>query len=258
MAAYTLLDYVQDIASSLDSEEVNSFDDSVESAQIANIVKTVYHDIASRADLPEHYTVFELTASGTDARPVMMHKPSNIRSILWLKYNKVAYGDTDPVWEDIPFLPLDKFLEHTYAMKPSDADVASFDYSVGSEPDSITFVYRSDKAPSYFTTYDDSTLLFDSYDSEVDTTLQKTKTLCYGLKDQTFTMSNTFVPFLDRDLSMLLLNESKVLAFSELKQVGHDIAKQWAARGWTKIQKSKRNVDHDTSELSRAPNYGRK
>lgn len=256
MSSLTLLDYVQLIASSLDSDEVNSYDDSVESLQIANVVKTVYDDIQSRADLNEHYTMFELTASGTSTRPVMMHRPSFVTSLLWVKYNIIADGETAPHWREIKFLPIDKFMEMQYQLSTDDSNVGSFDYTVNTD-NTLTFIYRDDKAPDYYTTYDDTTIIFDSYDSEVDTTLQKTKTLCYGKKDQTFTLSNTFVPFLDRDLSNLLLNEAKVLAFSELKQVGHDVAKQWANRGWTKVQKSKRGINQDRTELDRAPNYGK-
>ena len=258
MAAYTLLDYIQAVASSLDSDEVNSYDDSVESLQIANIIKTVYNDVQARADLPEHFTLFELTASGDNTKPVLMTRPSTVTAIEWIQYNKVATGDTDPIFEDINFLPINEFVQMQDRLLVSATNVASFEQIIGSEADSITFIYRNDKAPTYYTTFDDYTLIFDSFDTAVDTTLQKTKTRCYGRKDQSFTMSNNFVPFLDRDLSTLLLNEAKVLAFSELKQVGHDVAKQWAQRGWTKMQKAKRGVNQDRNELDRAPNYGRK
>src|SRR5688572_11636368 len=123
MPSYTLLDYVQTIASSLDSDEVNSYDDSVESLQIANIVKTVYNDIQARADLEEHFDVFELTASGDAAKPILMFRPDDVSSILWLKYNKIADGEVNPRWEDIIFMPVDEFINFTYQLLPSEGNV---------------------------------------------------------------------------------------------------------------------------------------
>lgn len=257
MSEYTLLDYVQTILSSMDSDEVSNITDTTESLQVAHIVKTVYNDLQARLDLPEHYTLFELTASGDNTQPVLMTRPSDVVSIEWVQYDKVLTGDTDPVYTRVEFKPLDEFLKLTDALAVSDTTVESFDYTTD-DGSSITFIYRNDKGPDFFTTFDDYTLIFDSYDSDVDTTLQKTKTRCYGRKDQTFTLSNSFVPFLDRDASTLLLNEAKVLAFAELKQMSHDIARQWAQRGWVKSQQTKRGIDNNRNELDRAPNYGRR
>lgn len=256
MSEYILLDYVQTILSAMDSDEVSSITDTTESLQVANVVKTVYNDIQARLDLPEHYTLFELNASGDNSKPILMTRPSDVISIEWVQYNKVQSGDTDPIYREILFKPLDEFLLMTDAMNVSDTTVASFDHTIDS--DSITFIYRNDKAPDFYTTFNDATLIFDSYDSAVDTTLQKDKTRCYGRKDQTFTLSNSFVPFLDRDASTLLLNEAKVLAFAELKQMQHDVARQWANRSWVASQKNKRGIDRNRSEIDRLPNYGRK
>ena len=255
MSEYTLLDYTQTILSSLDSDEVNSYDDTVESLQVANIIKTAYNDIQARVDLPEHYTLFELNASGDSTKPTLMIRPDDVMSIEWVQYDKILVDDTNPIYTDIPFKPIDEFLRYVDGFDVDATEVASFDLDIAS--DSITFKYRNDVAPSCYTAFDDSYIIFDSYDSDVDTTLQKDKTRCYGRKEQSFTMSNTFVPFLDRDLSTLLLNEAKVLAFAELKQMGHDVARQWANRGWTKSQKSKRGINQNRRELDRLPNYGR-
>lgn len=256
MSEYTLLDYVQTILSSMDSDEVNSYDDTVESLQVANIVKTVYNDIQARVDLPEHHTLFELNASGDATKPVLMTRPDDVMSIEWIQYDKVMDGDTNPIYTEIKFLPIDEFLRRTDQLDVDATEVESFDLAI--DADDITFKYRNDTGPSYYTTFDDDHIVFDAYDSTVDTTLQKDKTRCYGRKEQSFEMSNTFVPFMDRDLQTLLLNEAKVLAFAELKQMGHDVARQWANRGWVKSQKSKRGIDQNRSELNRLPDYGRR
>jgi hypothetical protein len=255
MAAYTNLDYVQTILSSLDSDEVNSISDTVESLQVANIVKTVYNDMQSRMELPEHKTLFELNASGDSVLPVIMYRPSDAIGIDWIQYDKMLSTETDPNYQEVQFMPIGQFLVMTNSMNTDETEVLELTLTLGS--DNVNFKYRNDRAPSYYTTFNDSTIVFDSFDSGVDTTLQKTKTRCYGKKDQSFQMTDVFTPFLDRDLSTLLLNEAKVLAFAELKQTQHAIAGQWARRGWVKSQKSKRAIDIQ-SDFDRLPSFGRK
>lgn len=52
MAKLTLLDIVQDILSDMDSDTVNSITDSVESLQIAQIVKTTFFEIITEGEWP--------------------------------------------------------------------------------------------------------------------------------------------------------------------------------------------------------------
>jgi hypothetical protein len=52
----------------------------------------------------------------------------------------------------------------------------------------------TDKAPQYFTSFDDVTLVFDSLLNTVDTTLQNSQTQCWGKRSIAFTLSDTFTP----------------------------------------------------------------
>ena len=45
MAKLTLLEMTQDIMSDMDSDEINSINDSVEALQVAQIIKTTYYNI---------------------------------------------------------------------------------------------------------------------------------------------------------------------------------------------------------------------
>lgn len=253
--ARSLLDYTQDILSSLDGDEVNSIGDTVESRQVVSLIKQCYEELVIRADLNEHYGLFELIPSNTSEKPTLMYRPDNVLSILWLKYNCETEDNEDDAFKKVDFLPLDIFLDRMHTLSASADNVGTFTHTVDS--DSLTFFYLNDKAPQYYTTFDDSTLIFDSFDSEVDTTLQKTKTLAYGKKSQEWQEIDTFIPFLDEDVAALLLHEAKALCFAEMKQVAHDRAERSASRLWGISQRNKRGVNQDRTELDRAPNYGR-
>ena len=251
---YTLLELTQDVLSSLDGEEINSIADTTESNQVVKIIKTVYDDVQSRAELPIQRSLFNLTASTDPAKPVLMTKPLTIDCIDWVKYNRVILGETDPAWATMKFLPIEDFLYMTQSMNPSDTDVDTMSHTANGF--TFSFNYRNDVSPQYYTSFNDNTLIFDAFDSAVDSTLQTSKTLCFGELTNIFTESDSWVPNLQPQQFSLLLNEAKALAWAELKQAAHQKAETTARKNWVHLQTSKRNVpkypDHS------GPNYGRR
>jgi len=233
---YTLLDLTQTILSSLDSDEINSIDDTVESQQVAKVIRTAYFDIIARGNFPEHYDLFELNASGDNTKPTLMTVPTDVRHIDWLKYNRVD-SDSNPNFTLVKPLPVLEFTNMMHSLLLSESDVGTFNQTIGS--DTIEFYYLDDKEPDYYTIFDDYTVIFDSYNSDLDTTLQKSKTLGFGEKVPTFELTDNFTPDLDEHQFALLLNESKALAFLELKQMAHPMAMDKARKQWINSQRIK-------------------
>ena len=95
---FTVLQMVQDILSSLSSDEVNSISDNAESMQVATILKNTYYNIVSRGDFGEHVLLFQLNPSDDSSKPVLMYKPDGIDRIDWIKY----YNQDDGAFSDIP------------------------------------------------------------------------------------------------------------------------------------------------------------
>jgi hypothetical protein len=260
---YTLLDMVQRILSAMDSDEVNSISDTTESYQVALLIEGVYNDLLAESNLPETGTMFELTASTDGDKPVLMTVPEDITSLEWVKYNKQEDDDDFTSFYDVCFKPLKDFLAITSAYAGLDdtdiVDEMDHDISNNGTTDTITFTYRTDQAPTYYTSFDDGTLIFDSHNSDLDDTLQKSKTQCWGSISPTFTLSDTFVPRLNQSQSSLLMNEAKARAFVELKQASNINAEGHARRLRVRLRNSKRKMPHDQRwPLSDLPNYGRK
>jgi hypothetical protein len=258
---YTLLEIVQTVLSSMDSDEVNSINDTVESQQVVEVVKTVYNDIVSRSNLAAHKIPFNLAASADSSKPVLMTKPTNISTVDWVKYDCRLLGETDPNWNYINFKPFDTFMSQTQMLSPSESDVDSM--SVTSDGFTFTFHFKNNTAPSSYTTYNDSTLIFNAYDSAVDSTLQSSKSLGWGNKNLSFTPLDTFVPDLPDDLFSLLINEAKSLAWTELKQTAHAKAESTARRNWTHLSKRKSHIpsglfNSGSHGRDMFPNFGRK
>jgi hypothetical protein len=237
----TLLDICQEILSSMDSDEINSLSDTVEAGQVAMIVRRVYLDLCARLNLNEHFDLFQLTASGDPALPIVMYRPETVDQILWLKYD-MRLLIADPVsFQNVTYTPPSTFFDRMFMMNSSEDNVETATLDV--DGDSFTLLYRTDRHPSHWTSLDDSTLIFDSHLLTLDTTLQKSKTNCYGLMSQTFDITDDdFIPNLDAQQFPLLINEAKALAWAELKQATHARAEREARRQHAQTQKNKRAV----------------
>lgn len=258
---YTLLELTQAVLSSMDSDEINSITDTVESQQVVEVIKTVYDDIVTRGDLQTHKTFFNLAASTDATKPIMMTKPTTIDRIEWVRYNVTEDNAEPPVWADLHYLSPQEFVELMHGYNQDETNVDTFTHSFNGF--AIQFVYRNDTAPYYYTTYDDDTIFFDAYDNTVDTTLQASKTLGYGSKANTFTRSDTWTPELQPNQFALLLNESKSLAWAELKQTIHAKAERTAIKNWQHLQRTRQQVpdsqvfDNRTHNFHKQPNFAR-
>lgn len=246
----TLLDIVQNILSTLDSDEVNSIGDTVEARQVANIVKSTYMNLINRMDLPNHRQVFSLDTGGDSSAPVLMIRPSNVVRIDWIKYDWRQATTDSPQYRYVTMLPFAQYSDMTHQMSPTtDSSVDSFTLN------DHVFNFKNNAAPMYCTVVNDQYIIFDAFDSAVDSVLQPSKTLCYGLVGPTFEMRDEFIPDLDDKQFALLLNEAKSWAFMELKQVAHEKAERESRRQWVTLQRKKHL--EKLSDFDQLPNFGR-
>jgi hypothetical protein len=252
---YTLLEATQLILSSMGSDEVDSISDTIESADIALLLKSVFYDCATELGLPQQETLVELNASGSSTRPVLMTVPTNVQKIMWLKYDKKSATDTRADFQQVNFLEFDDFLRLTSTNIDDTVDAAEMTFTANGESHQI--VYRTDNHPTWFTAVEDNTLLFDSIDLTVDTTLQKSKTMCWARTYPAWTHSDNFYPPLEPAQFSYFINKAKVRAFNEKKQTPNQEAAIEARRQKIVLQKKKTTVD-TLPAICSAPRYGRK
>lgn len=284
MTKQTLLDMTQEILSAMSSDEVNSIGDTTESLQIAAIIKRKYYDIVSRGDLPEHNQVFQLTPSVNNTQPVLMYIPDGVGHVEWIKYfdtnpldgtsidddshdtnvNIVSgtpvAGGAPPGYLYVTMLPIQQFLDMTSRFNPNDTNVDSFtfqDTSNNFPGGGFTFYYKDDRQPQYCCILSNYYVVFDAFDQTQDSTLQASKTMCFGQVVPTFKMVDTFTPDLDSQQFPLLVNEAKALAFFELKQQPHVKAEQEIKRQWSTVQKNK-SLNNRPTYFNELANFGRR
>ena len=257
---YTLLELTQRLLSSIKGEEVDSIFDTAESSTIVDIIKECYFNIISNQDFPELKTLFELTASNDPTTPTLMYLPSDVVGLEWVKYNKIASGETAPNFQPVKYVDLAEFVERMHMLKMTESNVGTFSLEP-STGDAIEFYYRNDKAPDYCTSFDDNSIIFDSFDAAIETTfLKRNKPLFYGLKEDSWDSSDSYIPKLDAQQFNILLKESKALAWEELRQQPNQTAAMQVRKAKIAAEKKKdrANYDHTGYYNTRYPNYGRK
>lgn len=251
-----LLRMVQLILSSMESDEVNDISDTVESRMVVDIIEQSYLELYSNLDFPENWDFFELDPSNDPDKPTLMYVPADVAKIEYIRYDFSELGSTKRNFLDVS--PLDRryFFERMSALDAADENVYSYDLLVGAD----TFDVRgfNDRAPVYYTTNNDRTLIFDNYDEKLSNTLVSNKTWCYGMKIPVFRRDNTYEPELPLRQLSLLFNEAKAQAFLELKQIENVKAERRARRGWNMAHRKSPGLPNGDIRPDWTPNYGRK
>lgn len=255
---YTLLGLVQSVLRSIKGEAVNDITDTQEAMDVADIVKECYFTIVSRMDLPETKNFYELDATGSILTPVLMSMPDTAYSMEWLEYNCATLDNPDPDWRQLEYMQPLEFLKYTDTFDITDANVTQMLLPFSGT--TIRLKYRKDRAPTCYTSSNDDEIYFDSFDSTVESTLQKSKTRAFGVYNIPWTVDNTFIPNLDAHQFQLLLKEAKAMAWQELKSIENGAAVK-SARQLMISAKGKRDRVNQKSlgyYYDYYPNYGRK
>lgn len=244
----TLLEMTQDILNDLDSDSVNSIADTVESEQVAQIIKTCYFEIIGNRNWPHLRKLFQLESSGTLQRPNYLRIPITLKEMEFFKY-EVQKDGGKIVQKEIKYKEPDDFLRFISTRSSTDPNVTTVIDHSGSK-----LLIRNDVAPTYWTSFDDFNLVTDSYDKAADDTLQNTKSQCLGYLHPTWVHVDAHVPDLPYEAFPALLAEAKSTAFISVKQMANQKAEQKAARQQRWLSRKAWRVEGEI----RFDNYGRK
>lgn len=221
----TLLEIVQDILNDLDSDEVNSIDDTVEAQQVAQIVKSTYFALLSNRNWPHLKKGIKLDSYADLSKPTHLKLADNVKELSFVNYDKRKLNETRKRYEQVKWMEPDDFLAYTNKRNSDESNVkVVVDFS------GIDLLIRNDQQPTYYTSFDDSNMVFDSYDSKVDDTLVSAKFQAQGYVIPDWEPIDDFIPDLPDEAFTLLLEESKSRASFKLKQVQDVKAEQEAGR----------------------------
>ena len=184
-----MLQIVQRTLSITDGDEVTTISETVESEQVAELVKTVYDDIMS--EFPWYHrrstVALEVTATANE-----MRIPNEVDRLL---SDIIYYGDKEVHW----ILPENML----YLLKNRDTTLSAVD-SNGA---------MNDVDPTYWSSLDDENIIFDSYDGS----LVSSSTAVWAASVPTTPTNDTDVPDMPHGLHIALLYGVFSMAFSSQK-----------------------------------------
>ncbi len=249
MAKKNLLEIVQEILSDMTSDVINSIDDTDEAGQVALIVQSTYDAMIANRNWPHTARVVNLTASTDNLLPTHMSIDEEIKEMISVYYDKRRDGETRIRNEEVKWKDPDDFLRYINKRDSDGTDTLTVNDSSG-----VKLLILTNKAPTYFTSFDDDTLVFDSYDSDVDTTLQSSKTTARAYIIPDFEMTDTHIPDLPKEAFPALIEEAKSKAQFKLNQVQDIKSEQEAGRQQRWLSRKAWRVNGGI----KYPDYGRK
>jgi hypothetical protein len=246
---FTLLEIVQDVLSDMSGDFVNSIDDTEESQQVAAIVRSTFNSMLSNRNWPHTAKIINITPYSDSNYPTHVKLESPIKELISIYYDKRKSTTDKKSILRVKWKDPDDFLRYVYSRNSQSNNTDTI-----TDPTGVILLIDNNKAPDYFTSFDDDTLVFDSYDSDVDSTIQASKTTVRAYVMPEFRMVNDYVPDLPDEAFAALIAEVKSRAQFELRQIvdqksEQDARKQdsWLSR---KAWRAKGGIKY--------PDYGRR
>ena len=231
-----------------DGFRVSTIDDTIESQQVASIAEKVFYDLNNDVFGNSHLeSLIQLDALADNTKPNYLQLPDEASDI---RHDTVMYDVSDDVSEiemkEIIYVPPLKFLDMIGTKKASTTTQVVTDFG------GYRMTIDNDTAPQYFTSFDDEYLVFDSFDSSVDSTLQSSKSGVITQLQRSFTQSDTYIIDFPEWFHTTYLNSVMSEASAALREEPLPSIARLARLGIIRARKKNRIGQRET-----AKDYGR-
>ena len=245
----SLLDITQDILNDLDADAVNSINDTIESQQVAQIIRTCYENLIAPRNWPHLKKIIQLEAADDINKPNYLRVPASIKEVESIRYDCQKLDEDRIQFKEIKWKEPDSFLRLVSQRNSTLSTVSTVVDFSGTQ-----LLILNNQHPTYYTSFDDDYVVFDSYDEAVDSTLKKSKSQCIAYVHPTWEHVDDFIPDLPTEAFPALIEEAKSTSFVVVKQVANQKAEQ-------KARKQERWLSRKAWQVKGGivyPNYGRR
>lgn len=245
----TLLEIVQSVLSSMDSDSVNDINDTVESEQVASVAREVYYELMTYNDWDHLYEWRQLEGVSDTSRPNFLKIPDSVGRVEIFKYDVTDNQDPKRVINELTYLTPNEFIRKVHSRSSSESNV-----EVVTNSNNVDMFIEDDKEPEFWTSFDNEYIVTDSYDKTVDTTLQESKSSAWCRVVPSWTQDNDFTPDLPTEFFPPYLAEVKSTCHLYFKQQASQKDEQKARRGLSHVRRKERFGDRGSNWVG----YGRK
>ena len=226
----TLLQVINYYMDHSDGFRISTIDDGLEAQQVASIAEKVFYDLDNDVfGNRQLESLVQLESLADSEKPNYLKLPTNASDI---RHDVVMYNtsqsNSEVLMNEMVYITPLEFLE-----------------KVGNR-------IATNKAPEYYTSFDDEFLVFDSYDKIADDTLQASKSGVITQIDRSFTQSDSYIIDFPEWFHPTYLNSVMAEASAALREEPLPSIARLARLGIIKARKKNRIGQRITSK-----NYGR-
>lgn len=221
----TLLEMVQDILSDMSGDYSNTIGDTEESLQVAQIIKSTYHEMMARREWPHLKKVITLDSYSDNRYPTFLLVPETTRRVEWITYRQKTKDNSDASFSEIKYMEPGKFVQWTNSRNVNNESIITV-----TTPNGVVLRIKNDCPPTYWTSFDDNIIVMDSWDNAVEDTLQGVNSQSEVLIHSRWEDNNNFVPLIPAHLFPALLSEAKSTCFLVIKKMPNEKAEQQSIR----------------------------
>jgi hypothetical protein len=251
----TLLEVVNSYLDATDGIPVTSISNStIEAQQVANIAKEVYEEVISEIPDWKFNTQFvQLEAVSDSARPNYLRIPDNASRMHETTFFYNTSETSKEEYTMLKYLPPHAFIRQANSIDTTQSNAVKITDFGGA-----TYYIQDDKAPEFWTTFDDEYIVTDSYDKAVDSTLQASKTQAFMQVRKEFLVQDGFTIPLPEHFLPTYRNLVKARASEYLREepLFSDATKGRA--GLIKAKHDHFRVGDRNTNRSNKPRYGRR
>lgn len=203
-----LQEMTERVAEFVNADKVDSINDTDESLRIATIIKETYEEMVLSKEIQTALELFKLQSASTLSAKTCLLIPDEALTLDIVKYTHKDGKIYSPQYME----PME-FIDWTLGLDTTQEHVET----VTDKESGAVYNIRTDKDPSFYTIISGKYLIFDSYNSEFENTLQGRHCICYGHTLPAFELKDAFVPDLQEQQFPILLSRAKTAADMELR-----------------------------------------
>lgn len=204
----SVLQYVQDTLSLMSSDEVDSVNDTVESLQVAHLLRDLYLELVLREEWDFRLRPVQIVAAGTPSAPTRVTLPDNVDRVHTIKYN-VSDNSGSFAGRELVYVTPEVFTKAR--QKNDSSNHLTIDGG-------MQFYVGTDRDPTCYTTFDDNVLYLNSYDSSKEATVTSSNIVALAYVVPVFEVDDGFVPDLPMNMVPMMqtiLNNASMSAFKQ-------------------------------------------
>lgn len=215
MPQLTLLQVVNSYKNATEGFQVNNINEDYESETVAQVAEEVFYEVCGDfTDWTHKNKLTTLDSVGDSERPNYLSIPKDVYRIhdSVINYDK-RLDNTKTNYQPVHYLDPHKFLQLVNARNSDDSSITTVTDFNGTK-----LLIHNERHPTYYTSIDDEYVIFDAYNSSLESTLQSSKSQVISQEEEVFYQDKDFVIPLPNNFIPTYLNLVKSRASEYLRE----------------------------------------